>query len=120
MKMENLKIRAIELGEPMNSFLSVPSYTIGAFTFDVVNQLLKFQSESTKLTNKETYLLVLFAANANKLIERKYILSTIWRDDSYLASRTMDVYVCKLRKLLSKDSTINIINIHGKGYKFLF
>jgi DNA-binding response OmpR family regulator len=118
--MENPKIRAIELGETLNSLLSVPSYNIGAFTFDVVNRLLKFQTESTKLTKKETYLLVLFAANANKLIERKYILNTIWKDDSYLASRTMDVYVCKLRKLLSKDLGINIINIHGKGYKFLF
>jgi len=118
--MENPQIRAIELDENLNSFLSVSSYKIGEYTFEPTNQLLKFQSESTKLTKKESYLLALFAANANKLIERKFMLKTIWRDDSYLTSRTMDVYICKLRKLLSKDSNINIINVHGKGYKFLF
>lgn len=117
--MEKTRTKVTELDENLKVLLSKPTYKFGAFTFDVAKRELAFQNELTELTKKETYLLVLFAANANKLMERRYMLKTIWHDDSYFAGRTMDVYICKLRKLLNKDSKINIVNSHGEGYKLL-
>jgi DNA-binding response OmpR family regulator len=53
------------------------------------------------------------------LLKRSYILKTIWKDETFYSSRSMDVYICKLRKLLIKDPKIMIINIHGKGYRMI-
>jgi len=105
--------------ECMNQLMKVNSYSLGAYTIDVQKRLLIINGEVTKLTTKESELLVLFAANANEIIERRYALKMIWEDDNYYNARSMDVYICKLRKLLNKDSNIYIINIHGKGYKLM-
>ena len=120
MKIENERILLNELDENLRALMVVPSYKLGAYTFDVANRELSFSgAEPVKLTRKETYLFVLFAANANSMLDRKYMLTTIWKDDNYYNSRSMDVYICKLRKLLSKDPNITIINIHGKGYRII-
>ena len=58
-------------------------------------------------------------AHANEILERNYALKTIWVDDNYFNARSMDVYITKLRKLLKDDPGIEIINIHGKGYKLI-
>ena len=73
----------------------------------------------TKLTTKECELLSLLCAHANEILERNYALKTIWVDDNYFNARSMDVYITKLRKLLKDDPGIEIINIHGKGYKLI-
>ena len=99
--------------------MNVPSYKIGAYTFDVEKRLLKLKGESVKLTKKEAYLLVLFAANVGTVLDRSNILSSIWNDHTHYNSRSMDVYMCKMRKYLSKDSNIFIINIHGRGYRMV-
>ncbi len=119
MKIETEKLVLLGLDENLKALMSVPSYKIGSFTFDVEKRLLISKNESVKLTGKESYLLVLLAANANTFLERKYILNTIWREDNFRTSRSMDVYICKLRKLLSKDDKINIVNLHGKGHKMI-
>ncbi len=120
MKIENEKILLNELDENLRALMIVPSYKLGAYTFDVANRELSFNgAEPVKLTRKETYLFVLFAANANSMLDRKYMLTTIWKDDNYYNSRSMDVYICKIRKLLSKDPSIVIVNIHGKGYRIV-
>ena len=119
METVNEKILLNELDENLRVLMYVPSYKIGAYSFDVPSRVLSFKSETTKLTRKETYLLVLFAANANNLLDRKYTLKTIWKDDNNYNARSMDVYICKLRKLLAGDPNITIINIHGKGYKMI-
>lgn len=119
MKIENERILLNELDENLRALMIVPSYKLGAYTFDVPSRVLSFNGEETKLTRKETYLFVLFAASANSMLDRKYMLTTIWKDDNYYNSRSMDVYICKLRKLLSKDPNITIINIHGKGYRII-
>ena len=111
MKIETEKLVLLGLDENLKALMSVPSYKIGSFTFDVEKRLLISKNESVKLTGKESYLLVLLAANANTFLERKYILTTIWREDNFRTSRSMDVYICKLRKLLSKDEKINIVNL---------
>ena len=74
-------------------------------------------SEEQKLTSKESELLRMFCINFNTLIERQNTLQKIWKDDSYFAARSMDVYITKLRKYLKKDPTIQIVNVHGVGFK---
>ena len=94
-------------------------YKIGKFIFDSQKQTLSLGNDSTKLTTKESELLTLLCANANDILERNYTLKTIWIDDNYFNARSMDVYITKLRKLLKDDDSVQIINIHGKGYKLI-
>lgn len=94
-------------------------YKLGQFEFDSQKQLLKIKDKQVKLTTKESELLSLLCANANDILERNYTLKTIWIDDNYFNARSMDVYITKLRKLLKDDETVQIINIHGKGYKLI-
>ena len=119
--MENIRQenQLIDLDENLKALMSVPSYKIGAYTFDVGNRLLFYNDESVKLTKKEAYLLVFFVNNTGKSLYRNEILTTIWRKDTYPNSRSMDVYICKMRKLLSRDPNILIVNIHGRGFRIV-
>lgn len=94
-------------------------HQIGRYTFDTQKQLLTFESENTKLTTKEAELLTLLSSKANELLQRDYALKTIWIDDNYFNARSMDVYITKLRKHLKKDPNVEILNVHGKGYKLV-
>ena len=94
-------------------------YHIGRFTFDTQKQLLSIGDKQTKLTTKENELLALLCAHANEILQRDYALKTIWMDDNYFNARSMDVYITKLRKHLKDDDQIEIINIHGRGYKLI-
>jgi DNA-binding response OmpR family regulator len=94
-------------------------YKIGRFQFDTQKQLLSIDGQQTKLTTKESELLGLLCAHANEILQRDFALKTIWIDDNYFNARSMDVYITKLRKLLQDDPSIQIINVHGKGYKLL-
>jgi len=96
-----------------------PVFTLGRYTFDTRKQTLAIDDEVVKLTTKEADLLKLLCQNANKILERNYALKSIWIDDNYFNARSMDVYITKLRKHLSKEPTVEIINVHGKGYKLL-
>ena len=94
-------------------------YKIGSFTFDTQKQILARGDEQTKLTTKESELLSLLCAHANEILQRDFALKTIWIDDNYFNARSMDVYITKLRKHLKADENVEIINIHGKGYKLI-
>jgi len=94
-------------------------YKIGQFVFDTQKQLLSLGEESVKLTTKESELLGLLCAHANEILQRDFALKTIWIDDNYFNARSMDVYITKLRKHLRADKSVEIINIHGKGYKLI-
>ena len=94
-------------------------YQIGRFTFDTQKQLLTIGDKQTKLTTKESELLGLLCAHANEILQRDFALKTIWIDDNYFNARSMDVYITILRKHLKEDECIEIINIHGKGYKLI-
>jgi len=94
-------------------------FDIGRFAFDYDRQLLKANGDETKLTTKENELLYLLCLNKNGVLERNYALNAIWGDDNYFNGRSMDVYIAKLRKHLKPDPEIEIINIHGKGFKLL-
>ncbi|MDR1810924.1 MAG: response regulator transcription factor [Prevotella sp.] len=94
-------------------------YTFGSMSFDTQKQILTIGDLSTKLTTKESELLSLLCAHANDILERNHALKQIWVDDNYFNARSMDVYITKLRKLLKPAQDIEIINIHGKGYKLI-
>ncbi|MDR1436946.1 MAG: response regulator transcription factor [Candidatus Symbiothrix sp.] len=94
-------------------------YVLGKFSFDTQKQILSSGDQIVKLTTKENDLLSLLCANANEVLERNYALKKIWGVVDYFNARSMDVYITKLRKLLKEDSSIEIMNIHGKGYKLI-
>ncbi len=94
-------------------------YSFGTLKFDTQKQILAIGDQETKLTTKESELLALLCAHANQILERNHALKQIWVDDNYFNARSMDVYITKLRKLLKADPEIEIINIHGKGYKLI-
>ena len=93
-------------------------YKFGEFNFNSKIRELKYKNKSPiKLSPKENKLLELLVLNINDLLPRDMALNKIWRDDTYFTSRSMDVYIAKLRKYLSLDSNIEIINIHGEGFR---
>lgn len=94
-------------------------YKLGKIIFDTQKQTLTVDGEVTKLTTKESELLALLCTHANEILERNHALKTIWIDDNYFNARSMDVYITKLRKHLKSDPAVEIINIHGKGYKLI-
>ena len=95
------------------------TYKLGRFKFDTQKQQLIDGESVIKLTTKESELLKLLCSNANKVLERNVALKTIWVDDNYFNARSMDVYITKLRKHLKDEPSVEIINVHGKGYKLV-
>jgi len=94
-------------------------YTIGDFIFEYNHQRLNYKGTIQKLTSKEADLLKLLCEHTNEVLDRRIALNRIWKDDSYFNARSMDVYITKLRKYLKQDSRIQIINVHGIGFKLL-
>jgi hypothetical protein len=93
---------------------------LGNFRFYADNNVLKTESRSITLSEKETKALTIFAENINQIVEREKLLKEIWEDSGIVViSRNVDVLVSKLRKKLSDDSSIKFINVHGRGYKFI-
>ncbi|MBO5028815.1 MAG: response regulator transcription factor [Muribaculaceae bacterium] len=97
----------------------VTMYKIGRYAFDTQKQTLVIDDKTQKLTTKESELLALLCSHVNQILERNFALKSIWIDDNYFNARSMDVYITKLRKHLKGDPAIEIINIHGKGYKLI-
>ena len=94
-------------------------FEIGKYHFNYVTQTLTIDEMKQKLTSKESDLLKLLCINTNNILDRAFALNSIWHDDSYFNSRSMDVYIAKLRKYLKDDPKVEILNIHGKGFKLL-
>ena len=94
-------------------------FNIGQYVFDFNRQLLTFRGKELKLTSKEASLLRLLCTNANQVLERSVALNKIWQDDSYFNARSMDVYIVKLRKYLKEDPSVELINVHGIGFKLV-
>lgn len=95
------------------------AFKIGSYLFDPSKQILIYDKEEIKLTTKENDILRLLVANPNKTIDRQDTIRAVWEDEDFLHGRSMDVYITKLRKLLSKDPKVNIINVHGVGFKLV-
>ncbi|GAB3933564.1 response regulator transcription factor [Mucilaginibacter myungsuensis] len=95
------------------------SFIIGKYNFDVTNQLISDGSNTQKLSTKEAELLRLLCMRKNEVLTREEALLNIWHDDNYFNGRSMDVFLSKIRKYLKDDPKVEIINVHGKGYKLL-
>lgn len=95
-------------------------FKIGGFHLNSKLRQLSYEKEEPiKLSPKENKLLKLLSIYKNDLMPRELALTKIWRDDNYFTSRSMDVYIAKLRKYLKKDPNVEIINIHGEGFRLL-
>lgn len=95
------------------------SINVGSFVFDYDRQLLTINGEDKRLTTKEADLLNMLCENRYDVLDRNYALNKIWGDDNYFNSRSMDVYIAKLRKYLALDPEVELVNVHGKGFKLL-
>jgi DNA-binding response OmpR family regulator len=95
-------------------------FAFSDFTFNSKLRFLTYKdNESIKLSPKENQLLRLLVLHINDLLPRDVALNKIWRDDNYFTSRSMDVYIAKLRKYLSADEKVQILNIHGEGFRLV-
>lgn len=110
--------RKPEVAEPIidtNDYLQ-----LGRFRFYPDNNVLKIEDNDIALSEKETQALKIFAANINQTVEREQLLKEIWEDSGIVViGRNVDVLVSKLRKKLSDDNSIKLINVPGRGYKFM-
>lgn len=113
------RINAILRRTPTSTEAKNGIYEIGLFRFNHQLQKLTTDNSETKLTTKENELLKLLCKNKNGILERNDALKAVWGDDNYFNGRSMDVYIAKLRKHLKLDDSIEIINVHGKGFKLL-
>jgi two-component system OmpR family response regulator len=113
------RMQAILRRSGNNQLEEQTNYTIGRFGFDKAKQLLTIAEKAIKLTTKENDLLYLLCKNMNGVLERDAALKFIWGDDNYFNGRSMDVYIAKLRKYLKEDPAIELINVHGRGFKLL-
>jgi len=94
-------------------------FEIGGFVFDYNHQHLIIKGIEQKLTSKEAELLKLLCEHVNQVVDRSFALNRIWQNDSYFNARSMDVYVAKLRKYLKEDPSVELINVHGIGFKLV-
>jgi two-component system, OmpR family, response regulator VicR len=90
---------------------------LGDYLFDSDNQQLNFSDKVSTLTFRECELLKLFAQNLNQIVKREQILMKVWGNDQYFSSRSLDVFISRIRKLLKADPAIKIENIHNIGYR---
>jgi len=119
--LDELFLRVAELlkrANPENQLTD--EFTIGNYNFSPKRQELKdVDGTIVKLSHKESQLLLLLLRNKNLVMDRKAALLKLWGDDNFFNTRNMDVYITRLRKKLHKDSTIEIVNIRGFGYKLI-
>lgn len=116
------KIKAILNRKNLTSIpdSDVYEFQIGKFKFNSRLRFLTYaEDQSIKLSPKENQLLRLLVLNVNDILPREIALNKIWRDDNYFTSRSMDVYIAKLRKYLKIDSRVEILNIHGEGFRLV-
>jgi DNA-binding response OmpR family regulator len=102
-----------ESGEKLTHF------KIGKYEFDYTTQIIHEGDQKQKLSTKEAELLRLLCLKQNEVLTREEALLNIWHDDNYFNGRSMDVFLSKIRKYLKDDPKVEIINVHGKGYKLL-
>ena len=92
---------------------------LGNYLFNLKKQTLQINAEIETLTHREAHLLYHLIKNQNEVLERSFILKKLWGDDDFFNARSMDVFITKLRKKLNQDSTLQIVNVRGYGYKLI-
>lgn len=118
--MEELIVRINNLLNRSNLQNASETLTFGDFVFDFPKQMLQFKHENTtQLTHREAHLLFHLIKNKNQVLDRSLILNKLWGNDDFFNARSMDVFITKLRKKLSADENIQILNVRGFGYKLI-
>ncbi len=113
------RMHAILRRKNKDEIQEIKTYKFASYIFDYEHQSLISNGEIAKLTGKESELLKILCENLGRPVSRSFALKTIWGDDSYFNARSMDVYVTKLRKFLKADEKVQIINLHGEGFKLV-
>ena len=116
------KIKSILNRKPNinNDEIDIFEFEFGDFDFNSKLRILEYKDgDSYKLSPKENQLLKMLVLNFDDLLPRDIALNKIWRDANYFTSRSMDVYIAKLRKYLEKDNSLKIINVHGEGFRLM-
>lgn len=118
--MEELIVRIHNLLNRTQGQKSAEILNLGKFRFNFPKQELQYLDEPPQmLTNREAHLLFNLIERKNELLDRSLILNKLWGTDDFFSARSMDVFITKLRKKLAKDSSIQIINVRGYGYKLI-
>ena len=94
-------------------------FKIGKYTLNTLHHVLIFNGKEKKLTTKELDLLYLFCQYKNRVVERQVALKKVWKQENYFSARNMDVYIKRLRNMLSQDPNVQLENVHGVGYKLI-
>ncbi|HIB49313.1 MAG TPA: response regulator transcription factor [Flavobacteriaceae bacterium] len=119
--MEELIVRLNSLLQRKQLQAAQHDIYIGAYTFQFKKQTLQYKDEAVvSLTHREAHLLFHLNNTKNEVLNRSVILKKLWNNDDFFCARSMDVFISKLRKKLSKDETIQIINVRGYGYKLVY
>jgi DNA-binding response OmpR family regulator len=117
--MEELIVRMHALLDRRKSKLELENIEIGQYRFNFSKQELVINGSEQQLTHRESQLLYQLCENKNSVTNRSLILNEIWGDDDYFNARSMDVFITKLRKKLSQDEAVQILNVRGFGYKLV-
>ena len=120
-KMEELLLRmqAIMRRSTPATVPDLVEFKLGQYRFLPDTQWLMHQEYEQHLTSKESELLKILCQYKNQMLDRNIALKKIWGNDSYFNARSMDVYITKLRKYLRYDPALQIINVHGQGFKLV-
>ena len=96
------------------------TFNVGDVSYDYLQQIVKIKGGlEKKLTTKENELFYLLVKNQDGILDRNEALTLVWGDDNYFNGRSMDVYITKLRKFVNQSEQLEIINVHGKGFRLL-
>ena len=117
--MEELIVRIKALLDRKQGKSASEDVEIGQYLFNFSKQVLSFDGSEIMLTHREAQLLNELYRHKNELTERTLILNTLWGNDDFFSARSMDVFITKLRKKLTLDSKIQIMNVRGYGYKLV-
>jgi DNA-binding response OmpR family regulator len=118
--MEELIVRINNLLQRTELQQTADLITLGHYTFNFTKQLLQFKDDTPELlTHREAHLLFHLIQNKNQVLDRSLILNKLWGNDDFFNARSMDVFITKLRKKLSQDESLQIINVRGFGYKLV-
>lgn len=115
----NALLKRVAVKEQPETGPEQTQFQIGSYLFDYTTQLIHHNGLQQKLSTKEAELLRLLCLKKNAVLTREEALLSIWHDDNYFNGRSMDVFLSKLRKYLRDDPKVEILNVHGKGYKLL-
>lgn len=118
--MEELIVRINALLNRSKTIKYEGAIKIGSYVFDATKQTLTNAEITKALTHRESALLELLINSKNEILDRSLILNTIWGNDDFFSGRSMDVFISKLRKKMSDDASIQILNIRGFGYKLIY